>query len=236
MAASAALCQVCRLEKPSSNSPMRLAASSATTPTPSAIASGECAALAQQDGGREVVRHPDRLEIGGEEQPARAQHVVAVGKIEVGRGVGRKDLPRAARRGRVARERGQRGQVADRSASQRCWKRAQARSWRSPAWLRPQRGHRCAAGDHGSNASTVPSSGQTPPSAESSALTVGTTGGPARSGAARSASRRARAARSADPPSSSRLASTSAALSTAARPPRPSARAAMSRPAPARSG
>ena len=40
MAASAALCHVCRFEKPSSNSPMTLAASSATTPTPSAIASG----------------------------------------------------------------------------------------------------------------------------------------------------------------------------------------------------
>ena len=40
IAASAALCQVCRLEKPSSNSPMTLAASSATTATPSATASG----------------------------------------------------------------------------------------------------------------------------------------------------------------------------------------------------
>ena len=35
MAASAALCQVCRLENPSSNSPMRFAASSATAFTPS---------------------------------------------------------------------------------------------------------------------------------------------------------------------------------------------------------
>ena len=40
IAASAALCQVWRLDIPSSNSPMSPAASSATTPTPSATSSG----------------------------------------------------------------------------------------------------------------------------------------------------------------------------------------------------
>ena len=55
MAASAALCQVWRLDIPSSNSPMRLAASSATDPDAVGDVVGQQAAFPQQGGRREVV-------------------------------------------------------------------------------------------------------------------------------------------------------------------------------------
>ncbi len=84
MLAKAALCQVCRLERPSSNSPIRLAASSATVETTSAVSFREPSALPQQRGRGQIIRDPDRLEIGGEEEPAGAEHVVLIGKVQVG--------------------------------------------------------------------------------------------------------------------------------------------------------
>jgi hypothetical protein len=91
MAASAALCHVCRFEKPSSNDPF-------------GDLVGQLPALAQQAGRGEVVGHPDRLEVGREEQPARTQDVVAVGIVEVRRGVTGEDVAGAARGGGVPRQ------------------------------------------------------------------------------------------------------------------------------------
>ena len=97
MAASAALCQVCRLENPSSKSPIRFAASSATAFDALVPTSSEQApALAEQRGRREIVGEPDGLEIGGEEETARTEDVVAVGKIEVRDGVCRRGCRRRA--------------------------------------------------------------------------------------------------------------------------------------------
>ena len=65
---------------------------------------GQVAALAQQHGGGEIVGEPHRLEVGREEQPARAQHGVAIGVGEVRRGIGRQDFGRASRGAGVPRE------------------------------------------------------------------------------------------------------------------------------------
>ena len=133
-AARAALCQVCRLENPSSNSPIRFAASSATPLTASASDRIEPAALPQQQRRREVVGEPDALEIGGEEEPGRSEDVVAVGVIEVAGRVCRTGCAAAAS---AASSRSPSApsvaSSAARSASQRCCQRAQARSCRLAA-------------------------------------------------------------------------------------------------------
>ena len=72
-AASAALCHVCRLESPSSNSPMRLAASSARPLTARSPASSSTPASRSRKAAGEVVGQPDRLEVGRGEEPRRAR-------------------------------------------------------------------------------------------------------------------------------------------------------------------
>ena len=100
IAARAALCQVCRLEKPSSNSPIRFAASSATVPIPWAVASGKHARFAEETSGAETSGDPDGFEVAGEEQSARTEDVVDIGVVQVAAHVGIEDLhgPLAGRR------------------------------------------------------------------------------------------------------------------------------------------
>ncbi len=234
IAASAALCQVCRLENPSSNSPIRFAASSATALTRFLHRRVEHPGLAQQAGRGEVVGDPDRLEIGGEEQPAGSQHVVAVG---IAPGSARRRPPRIRADASAASCRSAStptaASSAARSASQRCCHRAQAPFVPRPGQLPAAARAAVRAGTPGSNSSGDPSSGQMPPSAVSCALS-----GRRRQRAAEQPARRARPGgrparvRSADSatqlPARRRAAR---ALSTGARPSAPTAPAEAACPA-----
>ena len=61
----------------------------------------ELTARAQQRGGGDVVAGPNRLEIGGEEEPARPQHVIAVRVTPIRARVRVQDVARARGRGAV---------------------------------------------------------------------------------------------------------------------------------------
>src|SRR5256886_2813715 len=71
----------------------------------------ELANGAQQDGRRDIVADPDGFQVRGEEQPARPEHVVAVGVAKVALGVGPENLVGSIGRSRIAAERRQRRQV-----------------------------------------------------------------------------------------------------------------------------
>ena len=179
IAASAALCQVCRLENPSSNSPIRFAASSATAVTPSSTDGSSMPGLPQEPRGREIVGDPDGLEIGGEEEPAGAEHVVAVGVIDVALGVRRRGAPPRPRPRRLAHRECPAPRVRRPLAEPEMLQPGPGASWRSPVYSFPARRTAMRRGDaRGRTRSGEPSRGQIPPSAVSSALTRGRLGRP----------------------------------------------------------
>jgi len=137
------------VSKPSSNSPIRFAASSATRLTSRAVASSSLAAGAQQRGRREVVADPDGFEVRGEEQPTGPSTLSRLGYCNrSGRTPENLGGPCAARV--IAVQRRQRRQVRSALCEPQCC--SEPNDGRAaPREILPHRGQRCSVGFHGSN-------------------------------------------------------------------------------------